>query len=93
MQNLNKNSNLLSTQTNTFIMDKGEKVRLSRRQQECLFFLVRGKTAKEIGRILSLSHRTVEYYFDEIKNKLGCQSRREVIAKMLSDEGIKKYFL
>jgi ATP/maltotriose-dependent transcriptional regulator MalT len=37
------------------------------RQSEVFFFLLRGKTSKEIAKILSLSPRTVESYLDEIK--------------------------
>ncbi len=44
---------------------------LSKRELECLFLLAQGKTAKEIGRILKLSYRTVEFYIVNIKNKTG----------------------
>ena len=52
---------------------------LTLREKECLFYLRRGMTAKEIARPLGLSHRTVEHYIDKIKNKLGCRTRSELI--------------
>lgn len=55
--------------------------RLSQRQLECLFFLLRGKSSKEIGKILNLSPRTIESYIDEIKLKMGCSIKSQVIEK------------
>lgn len=52
---------------------------LSKRELECLLWCVKNKTAKQIGKILSLSPRTVEDYLTKIKNKLGCQSKFELI--------------
>lgn len=54
---------------------------LSRRQEECLFFLIRGKTTKQIASILNLSPRTVEDYIDNIKIKFDCLSRHQLIDK------------
>lgn len=54
---------------------------LSERERECLFFSLRRKTAKEIALILSLSHRTIEDYMDNIRSKLNCQSRSELLEK------------
>ncbi len=59
--------------------------KLSMRQKECLFFLVRGKSDKEIGKILRLSPRTVESYVNEIKYKMGCYNRSQVIEKAFSE--------
>jgi DNA-binding CsgD family transcriptional regulator len=53
---------------------------LSKREQECLKYLLQGKTAKEIGAALSISYRTVESYIESIKNKLGCWSKNELCA-------------
>lgn len=56
---------------------------LSQRQNECLQLLLQGKTSKQIGRILELSHRTVEYYFEHIKTKLGVFSKAGLIEKAM----------
>lgn len=53
---------------------------LTPRERECLHHFLQGKTAGETADILSLSSRTVEFYFDNIKDKLGCLSKREVLA-------------
>lgn len=52
---------------------------LSKRQLECLWWLTRNKTAKEIAKILNLSHRTVEDYISQIKIKLTCSTKQELV--------------
>ncbi len=54
---------------------------LSTRQAECLFFLLRGKSAKTIAKILELSIRTVEDHIDNIKNQFRCYKKSELIEK------------
>lgn len=60
-------------------------VYLSKREIECLYFLARGKTAKMIAKILTLSPRTVEYYIDNIKVKLNVRSKSELIDKFIEN--------
>lgn len=57
---------------------------LSPRQIDCLYFLVRGFTVKEIAKQISLSPRTVEHYLETIKDKFGCKKRPEIIDKIMS---------
>ncbi len=54
---------------------------LTHRETECLFLLIRGKTAKEIGNFLTISPRTVEVYVENIKKKMCANSRSDVIDK------------
>jgi DNA-binding CsgD family transcriptional regulator len=56
---------------------------LSKREQECLFHLTHGKSAKEIAQSLGCSPRTIESHIDNIKFKLNCHSRSEIIDKVL----------
>ena len=56
-------------------------IRLSKRQSQCLYHVLRGKSAVAIAKILGLSPKTVEYYIDEIKNKMRCQNKSELIEK------------
>ena len=55
-------------------------ITLSKRQAQSLFFLLRGKTSKEIARILSLSPRTVDEYIDIMKVKFHCENRLQLIS-------------
>jgi DNA-binding CsgD family transcriptional regulator len=52
---------------------------LSEREKQCLELFKEGKTAQMTGAILGLSQRTVEHYFDNIKNKLGCNSKTDLL--------------
>lgn len=57
------------------------KYALTSRESECVFLLIRGKTAKEIAALLSLSKRTVESYIENIKNKMDCRNKAEILVK------------
>lgn len=52
---------------------------LSNRERQCLELFKEGKTAKMTGDMLGLSKRTVEFYFENIKNKLGCSSKSDLL--------------
>ena len=64
--------------------------KLSAREKQCLKLLIQDKSAKETAVVLKLSRRTVEYYFENIKNKLDCWSKQEIlkIAKHLQQMGL-----
>lgn len=51
----------------------------SKRQEEVLFYLIRGKSAKSIAKAMKISPRTVEYYVDILKIKCMCKSKNELI--------------
>jgi len=69
-------------------VEKAEK--LSFREKQCLKLLIQNKSAKETAVVLGLSRRTVEYYFENIKNKLACWTKQEVlqVAKTLKEMGL-----
>lgn len=48
------------------------------REKQCLKWLLNGKSAKQTALLMSISRRTVESYFENIKVKLGCWSKNEV---------------
>lgn len=56
---------------------------LSARELECLFFLLRGMTAKRISEVLTLSKRTIEFYISNIKNKFGSLTKSELIVSSI----------
>ncbi len=53
---------------------------LSQREKDCMKYMLEGKTAKETALCLKLSFRTIEYYFENIKNKLTCYRKRDLFA-------------
>lgn len=54
---------------------------LTKREAECLYYLVRAKTAKEIALLLNISPRTVESYIDTLKMKLECNSKIDLVLR------------
>ena len=53
------------------------------RESECLFYLMRGKSLKEIGRIMGISPRTVETHIDRLKYKFCSTNKSELIEKAI----------
>ncbi len=56
--------------------------KLTKKELNCIDYLLLGKTANEIAKILNLSPRTVEGHLNNLKNKLGCYSKSELIATL-----------
>lgn len=63
---------------------------LSNREKQCVQLMLKGKSSKEIAEDLILSPRTVEHYFNHIKNKFNCQFKNEVftISEKLIELGL-----
>lgn len=57
-------------------------IKFTRREKECLESLSSGKSAKQIARDLSISPRTVEAHIDNMKFKLGCRTRIELLSRL-----------
>ncbi len=54
---------------------------LSVRQQECLFYLLRGFTCKSIAKKLYISIRTAEFHLEQLKLKFNSLTKSELIEK------------
>jgi DNA-binding CsgD family transcriptional regulator len=52
---------------------------LSKREFDCLKYAVKNYTFKEIGKFLNLSPRTVETYVNNLKYKLKCDTRAQLV--------------
>lgn len=59
-------------------------VRISVQQAICLKHLSKGRSAKEMAREMDISYRTVEVYIAQLKEKLECDSSKELISLYLS---------
>jgi DNA-binding CsgD family transcriptional regulator len=55
-------------------------VKISQREMRCIEPYIKGFSAKQIGRHLNLSHRTVETHIEHVKTKLGVSTRFELRA-------------
>lgn len=61
------------------------KYNLTKRELQCIHYLVKGASAKDIAFTLGLSYRTVEIYIQNIKDKLNVRKTAEIIALALTD--------
>jgi DNA-binding CsgD family transcriptional regulator len=66
---------------------------LTDRQEECLTYLVCGYSAKQISQLMNLAPKTIQNHLDNIKAKLGCGRRSELIVKALRLSGVKDRLL
>ena len=63
-----------------------DRVSLSEKEQETLFYYMRGLTAKEIANEMNVSHRTIESYISDIMDKYNCNSKIELRKKLFPDQ-------
>lgn len=61
---------------------------LSTRERQCLQLVAKGLSAKAIGEALELSKRTVETYIDNVKSKLGCINKTELVVAAIKHKYI-----
>lgn len=54
-------------------------VYFTRREAECMVWLLKGKTIGSVADKLRLSSRTIEYYIKNMKSKLGCRTKFELV--------------
>lgn len=66
---------------------KEKDILLTNREVECLTYLSLGMTDKEIARTLELSHRTIQFYFQNIRQKSGLK-RGELLASFIREGGL-----
>jgi DNA-binding CsgD family transcriptional regulator len=63
-----------------------EHARLSRREREILELLTLGLSAKEIGRALGTSNRTVEHQIGSIRDKLGARNLAHAVSLAIAQD-------
>jgi DNA-binding CsgD family transcriptional regulator len=57
---------------------------LTKREVECLLLVSKGKTTKEVAKIMKISPRTVEFFINKCKSKLECSSKSKLIDKFIN---------
>ena len=57
---------------------------LTPREREIAAQVMQGLTAKEIGRVLGISHRTVEIYRARVMRKYGAGSTAELVHRLVT---------
>lgn len=65
-------------------------ISLSRREVHCMIELVKGKHAGEIADALRLKQSTIEFYINNLKDKLGAINRSNLISTIFSEQIIQQ---
>lgn len=66
-----------------YLGDKYPGMYLTKREAECMFWIVQHNTIAETALKMELSARTVEFYVKNMKLKLHCASKKQLIEKVL----------
>jgi DNA-binding CsgD family transcriptional regulator len=64
-------------------------VKFTAQETECMKLALRGKTIVGIAETLSLSSRTVEYYFQRMRQKTNAISKADLIEKVLESDFVR----
>jgi len=86
-------SEIIYTPRNEPLTKKNGKSPLPKRQAECLYYVAKGKTAKQISIAMGISSRTVDFYIEILKTKFDCYSKSDLAEHALSLDYIKDKLL
>lgn len=75
--------NINHTITSYLFKQRAELEVLSKREKQCLFYISRGRTIKEIANLLNLSPKTVEDYWESVRIKLNCDIKSELVDRYI----------
>lgn len=83
-KSLDENRRIFKNSTFIIHKDTHRAVSLSKQQTRCLLLLMEGYTATETANKMNLSHRTINHYLENLRDKLGCRNGKELIAAYYS---------
>lgn len=66
-----------------YLGDQYPNIYLTKREAECMFWLVQNNTIGVTALKMALSARTVEFYVKNMKIKLRCVNKKQLIEKVL----------
>jgi DNA-binding CsgD family transcriptional regulator len=91
-ENYQKNENGKITKGKTYDLgDKFSGIHLSQREADCMLQMLRGKSIDGIAKHTNLSPRTVEYYIKNIKRKIGCRTKFDLIELVLDSDFLNNF--
>ncbi len=73
-----------------FVGHPYEDIQLTRREAQCLAVIVRGTTNLKASEKLDLSIRTIEFYVRNLREKLDCKTKIELITKVGQSDFMKQ---
>lgn len=85
------NKTSLKPKSSYFLGKNFPGIYLTQREAECMLNFLKRKTVTEAALELNLSPRTVEFYLKNMKTKLECKSKSELIHKVRESDFSKNY--
>lgn len=73
-----------------YLGDTFPNVYLTKREAECVFWLVQSRTIAEAAAKMALSARTIEFYIKNLKAKLKCHNKKTLLEKLLKTTLLKQ---
>lgn len=64
----------------------------SQREAECMIYMMEGKSAKRIARQLDLSPRTIEFYIENMRQKLNCHTKYDLVELVLKSDFKRNFY-
>ena len=87
-----KSENIKPTKVKTYSLgSKFAGIHLSQREADCMLQMLRGKSIDGIAKHTKLSPRTVEYYVKNIKKKIGCRTKFELIELVIDSDFLNNF--
>lgn len=62
-----------------FLGDSFPGVYLTKREAQSMYYLLQNKTIPQVGKLLALSARTIEFYVKNMKLKVGAKTKRHLL--------------
>ena len=72
-----------------FLGPKYKNIYFSRREAESMLNILKGRSIPQVAKRLKLSPRTVEYYIKNMKLKLSCRTKADLIEMVLVSDFLK----
>lgn len=66
-----------------------QNVYFTRREAQLMIYFLKGKNTTQVAKLLDLSPRTVEFYINNMKIKLCCRLKSELIQKVSESDFLK----
>ena len=73
-------------QRNRVYLRSDDNIYFTPRERDCLVHLLDQKTIRETAAQVGLSNRTVEFYLNNMKNKMTVRTKKELIQKILQTD-------
>jgi DNA-binding NarL/FixJ family response regulator len=84
-----KHTQLTSSLKKYTLGEKYPNLYLTKREAQVIVYYIHGMSTAQVAKALELSRRTVEFYINNMKLKLDCRFKRDLIYKIINSDFLK----